>query len=573
MKRLHPFLYTLLMLCMLLSTATEKLHAREILFKDALIIDGTGARAFRSDLLVKNGFIAGIGAALNAGPGARVIRAGGRALSPGFIDMHSHLDFQLPCQPGAVNYIKQGVTTVVAGNCGFALAPQGKKASSLTSYLSVLGVEDRKYHFPRMSDYFAYLKRNGIAVNLVQMAPHGMIREASMKNPEGVPTRNEMNAMRALLKQAMEDGAWGMSTGLAYPPGRAATTDELVDLMRVAKAYGGVYCTHMRDEGTRLLEAVREAVTIGEKASVPVQISHLKIFGSTGYRPNDILGIMIEARGRGVDVCGDVYPYPAGSTSLSAIMLPPWLFSEGGLGAAVASLRDPATRAKAKEYMDRRLLEFVPKKGIARLLPDRLFLRLVKWVMSRKNMLIGVHGHPEYDGMTFRQAMRSVNYDGDIIDFGLDLLLETGHDVAVITFMMKEKDMRAFMKSPLTVFGSDGMGIVKGGQHPRSFGTFPRILGHYVREEKLLSLEEAVHKMTGMTARRLGIRDRGVIRKGAYADLVLFDPAAIRDTATFTAPKSYPEGIHLVTVNGEIVLDGGTPTGRLPGKILKRAAR
>ncbi|HDP81267.1 MAG TPA: D-aminoacylase, partial [Spirochaetes bacterium] len=568
MKRIYHFLPAFIALYTFSFTAN--LNARGVLFKNATVIDGTGAKAYRAHLMTDGNLIVGIGAALKESAGTKVIDADGLVLCPGFIDMHSHLDFQLPSQPGAENYIRQGVTTVVAGNCGFALAPQGEKASSLTSYLAVLGVEDKKYHFPRMADYFAHLRKKGIAVNLVQLAPHGMIREAAMKDPEGKPSAGEMERMRDLLKKAMEDGAWGMSTGLAYPPGRGASLDELVDLMSVAMPYGGIYCTHMRDESAKLPEAVREALSIGERAGVPVQISHLKIFGSTGHSPGDILFMLEEARRRGVDVLADVYPYNASSTSLSAIMLPPWLCEEGGIARAVGSLKDPVTRAKAKDYMDRRLLDFAPKRGIARLIPDRIFLWLVKWVMGRKNMLIGVHGHPEYDGKTFREIMKQNNYKGDIIDFGMDLLIETKHDVAVISVMMKEKHVRAFMASPLTVFGSDGMGVVEGGQHPRSFGTFPRILGYYARDEKLFTLEEAVHKMTGMTARRLGLRDQGVLREGAAADLVLYDPVRVRDTATFAAAKSNPEGIHLIMVNGEIALEGGAPTGRKAGRVLKR---
>jgi N-acyl-D-aspartate/D-glutamate deacylase len=280
---------------------------------------------------------------------------------------------------------------------------------------------------------------------------------------------------------------------------------------------------------------------------------------------------MKEARGRGLDVTGDVYPYSASSTSLSAIMLPPWVFQKGDMARAMKNLRNPSERKKTKRYMEQRLLDYVPKRGITKLLPDSTYLSVVKWFMGRSNVLVGVYGHPEYDGMSFNQIMKKRGYKGDVIDFGLDLLAETGHDVAVISFMMSEKDVRAVVVSPFVMIGSDGMGIVKGGQHPRSFGTFPRVYARYVREEGLLTLEQAVNKMTGMPAARLGISDRGVIREGAYADLVLFDPDKMRDRATFSRPKRGPEGVLMVMVNGKKTVEMGRHTGARGGVILKKA--
>jgi N-acyl-D-amino-acid deacylase len=558
-----------LTLCVIF-TAVSIAGAETVVFKNATVVDGTGRTRFAADLLARNGRIERVGRIESVPGGARAVDAKGLVLSPGFIDMHSHLDFQLPTQPLAENVVRQGVTTVVAGNCGFALAPQGVKASSLTSYLSVVGVEDMKHHYARLADYFGDLKRTGISVNLVQLAPHGMIREASMKDPEGKPSAAEMLKMKELLKGAMEDGAWGMSTGLAYPPGRGASTDEVIELMKIARPYGGLYATHIRDEGSGVIDAVKEAILIGEKAGVPVEISHVKTFSSTPYRVKEVLALMKDARSRGLDVTGDVYPYRAGSTSLSAIMMPPWVFREGNVADAVRRLREGENRKKAKEYIENRLLNYAPKKGVTKLIPDGTYLKLVKWFMSRKNVLVGVHGHPEYDGLSFAEIMEKRGHKGDVIDLGLDLLNETGHDVAVIAFMMSESDVRDAIASPMVMIGSDGNGVVRGGQHPRSFGAFPRVLARYVRKEGLLTLEQAVHKMSGMAASKLGLADRGVIREGARADLVLFDPVTVKDVASFKNPKRYPEGILMVMVNGTVTVDNGRHTGARAGSILKR---
>jgi N-acyl-D-aspartate/D-glutamate deacylase len=553
--------------CFILAPA----FADSVLFKGATVVDGTGKRAFVADVLVKGARIERVGKVEKAPAGARIVDSTGKVLAPGFIDMHSHLDFQLVKQPLAGNVLAQGVTTVVAGNCGFSLAPQGKRASTLTAYLAVLGVEGKHLHFPRLADYFQALERRGISPNVVMLAAHGMVREAAMKDPEGKPTAGELAAMKRILKGAMEDGAWGMSTGLAYPPGRGSDTTEIVELMKVAGAYNGIYCTHIRDEGKGVLGAIREAIEIGEGARVPVEISHVKSISSTGISVEEVLAIMKEARDKGLDVTGDVYPYNASSTSLSAIMLPPWVFQKGDMVQAMKNLRNPSERKKTKRYMEKRMLDYVPKRGITKLLPDSTYLSIVKWFMGKSNVLVGVYGHPEYDGMSFNQIMKKRGYKGDVIDFGLDLLAETGHDVAVISFMMSEKDVRTALLSPFVMIGSDGMGVVKGGQHPRSFGTFPRVYARYVRKEGLLTLEQAVNKMTGMPAARLGISDRGVIREGAYADLVLFDPEDMRDRATFSRPKRGPEGVLFVLVNGKTTIEMGRHTGARGGVILKRA--
>jgi N-acyl-D-amino-acid deacylase len=545
-----------------------------VLFRNASVLDGTGGPAFKADVLVDRGRIASVGEVSDRPAGARVIEATGLALAPGFIDVHSHLDFQLPYQPLAENMVRQGVTTIVGGQCGFALAPRGARASMLAGYLAALGVESQKMDFTTLADYFAELEKQGISVNAAMLAPHGMIREAAMGHKEGRPSSAEMEAMKAMLRGAMEDGAFGMSTGLAYPPGYNSDTDELIELMRVCREYGGIYFSHIRNEADGVLEAVGEAIRVGEEAGVPVQISHVKAFGSPNYgKVREVLALIGQARSRGLDVTGDVYPYIASSTSLSAIMLPPSVLESGDMKSVMSSLRDPEERRKVREFAEGRMLSMAPKEGVYKLIPDALMVRLIKWILADSNMVEGVYGHPEYDGKTFKQIKKMRGFRGDILDMGLEILAESQHDITIISFMMSEADVRTALESPYIMIGSDGMGIASRGQHPRSFGTFPRVLGHYAREEGLLTLEQAVHKMTGMAAKKLGLEDRGVIEEGAIADLVLFNPETVIDRATFEKTKERPEGIIMVLVNGAVTVDNGRHTGARAGRVLRKTGQ
>ncbi len=544
-----------------------------VLFKGARIVDGTGAPSFTGDVLVEGDRIKEIGEVLDWPAGTRVIDAKGMVLAPGFIDMHSHLDFQLTRQPLAENVVRQGVTTVVGGQCGFALAPQPKSSSMLAGYLAALGLEDGKLQFATLADYFKEVESNGTSVNLAMLAPHGIIRETAMGHAQGRPSQEQLEEMKALLEGAMKDGAYGMSTGLAYPPGYNSDEDELVELMKVAGDYGGAYFSHIRDEGSGVLDAVDEAIEIGDRAGVPVQISHVKAVGSPNYgKVPEVLAKMQAARDRGMDVTGDVYPYVASSTSLSAIMMPPSVFESGDFKAAIAGLKDEETRKEVKAFAEERMLGFLPKTGIFKLAPDSIAIGLVKYVLSGSNLVVGVYGHPEYDGKTFKEVKKARGFKGDVLDLGMDIIAETGHDITIISFMMDEDDVKAALASPIVMIGSDGMGKAASGQHPRSFGAFPRFLSKYAREEKLVSLEEAVHKMTGMGAAKLGLEGRGFLKEGYKADLVLFDFENVRDVATFEKTQEYPEGIEMVLVNGVVTVEGGRHTGAKNGTILRRQA-
>lgn len=565
------FLVTLLAAINLLSKAAT---AEQILFRQATVVDGTGGPSITADVLVSSDRIVEVGRVKEWPTGTRVVQAKGLALSPGFIDIHSHLDLQLPFQPLAENVVRQGVTTVVGGNCGFAWVPKAEGKSLLSGYLAALGIDDAKPRWKTMGDYHQAIEDKGTSVNLVMLAPHGMIREAVMGHREGRPSPSEMGQMKALLQGALSDGAWGMSTGLVYPPGILSDTEELIELMKVASEYDGIYATHMRDEGSNLLTSVAEAIRIGEEAGVPVEISHLKALGSPNYgMVKDALASIEAARDRGVNVTADVYPYTANSTSLSAIILPPWVFESKDMEALKTILQDESEREKIKFFAEERALSMLPDQGIYSLIPDRVLIRLIKWVLATSTLVEGVAGHPEYDGMTIKQVKRLRGHRGDVLDFCLDLIVETGRDITIISFMMSEKDVATALASPYTMIGSDGAGASEGGQHPRSYGAFPRVLGHYVREEGLLTLPQAIHKMTGMPAKKMGIKDRGVIKEGAYADLVLFDPATIIDRATYDNPKQYPDGIVMVMVNGVVTVENEAHTKATSGRVLLKAGQ
>jgi len=560
------------LLVIVIATAlTTPAMAADLLFKNVTVIDGSGGPGYAADVLVGGDRIVKIGEIEAAPAGARAIDGEGLVLAPGFIDMHSHLDFQLPFQPLAENVVAQGVTTVVAGQCGFSLAPQPEGSSMLSGYLAALGLEDQDLVYRSLADYLSDLEEKGISVNVAMLAPHGVIRETAMGHRQGAPGPDELEKMKRTLEGAMEDGAFGMSTGLAYPPGYNSDTEELIELMKAAAPFGGTYFTHMRDEGAGVLDSVAEAIRIGEESGTAVQIVHVKAVGSPNYgKVADVLALMEDARDRGVDVTGDVYPYNASSTSLSAIMLPPSAFESGDVAEMMESLKDPDVRKDIKEFAEKRMLSMAPKEGALKILPDVLYLKLIKYVLARTNVVVGVNGHPEYNGKTFAEVRKMRKFRGDLLDMGMDIIAETGRDCTIISFMMSERDVNAALASPIIMIGSDGMGYVESGQHPRSFGTFPRVLGKVVREDKLIDIEDAVRKMTGMAADKLGLEDRGYVRQGYRADLVLFDPETIIDKADFINNHEPPEGVLMTVVNGEVTVEDGVHTGARAGKALRK---
>jgi N-acyl-D-amino-acid deacylase len=412
------------------------------------------------------------------------------------------------------------------------------------------------------------LHESGTSVNAACLVPHGNVRAHVMGMAERAPEAGELRAMEQLIARAMEDGAFGLSTGLVYAPGAFAKVDELVALGRVAGAHGGFYASHIRDEAGRLVESVSEAIEVGRRARVGVQISHHKAVGIAAWGKVKItLAMVDDARAEGIDVHSDVYPYTAGSTVLAAMIVSPWVF-EGTSEEALARLRDPAVRERLwREHCERvgglaklpRALSFVPQRWV---------LRLVLAIAGRTVVLSSLRRHPEYEGLTLAKVARLRKRPA--FEAMLDLLVEEDLAVLAIAHMMRERDVQTVMRHPQTMFGTDGFPVREGKPHPRMYGTYPRVLERYVRERRVLELEDAVRRMTSLPARKLGLARRGTLAVGHTADVVVFDAGRVHDRATFRDPKQAPEGISHVFVNGAWTVRDGKHTGARGGRVLRR---
>jgi N-acyl-D-amino-acid deacylase len=493
----------------------------DLIIRGATVYDGTGTRGRTVDVGVTGARITAVGdlAAEHAGT---VVDATGRALAPGFIDVHSHDDFAVFFMPEMDFKVGQGVTTDVVGNCGFGAAPFGVARANL----GVLGEPDRVDVLPRWDSYADYLgaiDAQPPSLNVAALVGHGTIRLDAMGNARRAPAPAELDRMTGTLTDALAAGCVGCSTGLIYEPGRYAATEELVALAGAMAGVGGLYASHMRNEGDGLLDAVAETIQIGEAGGVPVQISHHKATGPSAWGlVNDSLTLIDAARGRGVDVTADQYPYTAGSTSLFAVLQN---FEEGTAGGAT------------------------------------------DW---SKVVLASVPGHPEWEGESLADRATAARTDAPQV--ARRIVDDVGYGAIVVMHSMSEVDVRTVMAHPTTMIGSDGIPSRGGKPHPRLYGTFARVLGHYARDEGVLTIEDAVHRMTGMPAAKFGLVGRGVIEVGAGADLVLFDPVAIADVATYDAPRRHPKGIAAVWVNGTQVVRDGEHTGARPGRAVRRNA-
>ena len=533
----------------------------DIVVKNGKILDGTGNPWFYGDVGIKNGRIVKIGR-LGVETAEKVIDAKGYIVSPGFIDMHSHSDFAALINPYMESKVRQGVTTEVIGNCGFSAAPLNDfLREQILETSPMLREANVKLEWSSMAEYMETIERNGVSLNLAPLVGHGTLRAFVMGYEKRKPTAEEFEEMMRLLAESLEHGAFGMSTGLIYPPSCYAENDEIVELCRVVAEYGGIYASHIRGEEHQLLDSVKEAIEIGEGAGVPVEISHHKAAGRENWgKVKESLKLIEEARSRGIEVTCDVYPYTAGSFGLDSV-LPPYAH-EGGLENMLERLKDSNFRQKLKNDMI---------KGIEG-------WRSVASVIGWENIMISYcRGHPEYEGKMISELAKQKNVSP--FDFVFDLIIEERASTSVVLFSMSEEDMKTVLKSPFSMIGSDSSaratyGILAAGKpHPRAYGTFPRVLGKYVREEKVLTLQEAIRKMTSFPAQKLGLKDRGLIKEGMWADITIFDPQKIIDKATFMAPHQYPEGIEYVIVNGKIVIEKGEHTKEKPGKVLRKKSQ
>ena len=527
----------------------------DLKIEGATVLDGTGAPGFRADVGITGEVIAAVGG-LSREPAGTTLRASGLTLAPGFIDMHSHSDWRLWANRRAESKIRQGVTTEVVGNCGFSPAPVNPAFREELRGFALFLPEGMDLSWQSVEEYLNRFDRGGSALNVIQLVGHGTLRIAAMGFARRAPSDGELGRMKRLAAESLEGGAWGISTGLIYAPGSFAETSEIVELARIVARQRGFYASHVRGEGANLLNAISEAVRIGREAGLPVQVSHLKAAGRPHWgKVKDALILIDAARDEGLDVTADVYPYTASSTTLRTL-LPGWVL-EGGVEAMLERLRDPAARARIKAEVE------AGRTGEEDLAANAGWDGI---------MIADAPGRPETEGKRLSDIARQ--WAQTPLDAAMDLILAGNGKASMILFQLDEADLAVALADPHVMIGSDGSALSpqgklgRGKPHPRSYGTFPRVLARYWREQRLLSLEQAVHKMTGMPAKKLGLKDRGVIRVGAKADLVVFNHKTVTDLATYEDPHRYPAGIEHVCVNGRLVIKGGEHTGSLPGRVL-----
>ena len=532
----------------------------DLLIKNARVVDGGGGPSFAADIGIVSGAIAAVGPELPHREARRIVEGDGLVAAPGFIDTHSHDDVYLLVAPEGSAKLRQGITTVVTGNCGFSMAPLlAPTRSQAMEALAIIGAG----HLPeaptdgwRFEDFLKRLAQAQPAIHVAPLVGHSTLRMAVM-GIENRPARTEeKRRMAALLAEAMQAGAFGFSSGLVYVPGAFADSDELCQLARVAAAGGGLYASHMRSEADLVMEAIRETLAIGEQAKLPVHISHHKVMGRANWgRSRETLDRLQQARDAGLRVTCDVYPYTAGSTSLASA-LPPVLQAEGPEVFA-EKLKDPKIRSAI-----RTMIETQTAGEWENLVYVDTFDGMV---------LVKAPRHPAYCGRSIA-AIAAVEHR-DPFDVFFDLLVVEKMDAVVVEFMMQEDDVIRILQSPFSMVGTDGLpGFGTDLFHPRFTGAFPRVLGRYVREKQSLGLEEAVWKMTGLPADTFGLRRKGRLLPGYDADVVLFDPVTVGDCGTYENPAVSPEGIHAVLVSGRLTLLGDEIASERHGKVLRRTA-
>ncbi len=530
----------------------------DLVITNGHIIDGTGSPWYSGDIGIREGRIAAIGI-LTAAPRKRTIDAKGEVVAPGFIDMLGQSETTILVDPRLPSKIYQGITTEITG--------EGGSAAPLND--SIIANDRPAYQHYKIDpdwqtfrQYFSHLEKQGMGINLASYVGATQVRRMVLGDADVQPTPAQLEEMKKLVRDAMNDGAVGLSTSLEYAPAPYAKTEELIALASEASKFGGIYATHMRSEGDAVLESIDEAVRIGREAHIPVEIWHFKVAGKANFgRMPDLVARVNKARAQGYDVSADTYAYTAWSNSMSAF-IPPWVH-DGGDAKMIERLKDPATRTKIRKQMQ------TPSKDWDN-----------EWdeISGPQDVMITAVQNPDlkkFQGKRLTEVAKAMGKDP--IDALFDLLIDDKGFTSVAVFGMSEPDVALALQQPWVAIDNDSSGTSPEGvlgeehPHPRAYGTFPRILRKYVRDEKKLTLEDAIRKFTALPAQRMRLTERGVLKEGMWADIVVFDPNKVRDLATFDDPNHLSEGMNFVLVNGTLVIDGGRMTAALPGKVLRGA--
>ncbi|HJN13199.1 MAG TPA: D-aminoacylase [Pirellulaceae bacterium] len=532
-------------------------HADEkydLVIRNGRIVDGTGNPWFYADVAIRDDRIVTIGQLDNT-EGENTIDADGLVVAPGFIDMHSHSDFLLLEDGNAQSKIRQGVTTEVLGEGNSAGPYQGKLPPRRAQ------ISGKIVELKTLGDYFDTIERAGISTNVCSYVGINNVWRSVMGSTFDRPTAEQIKQMQRLVDGAMRDGAMGLSSQVMMPPGSLATTDDLVALCKAVAPYGGIYSTHIRNEGTGVFDSVKEAIAVGERAGVAVDIIHLKIADQTYWgRMSEIVDLIEDARTRGINVQANVYPYTRGNNNLVSI-IPPWAH-EGGRGELLKRLKDKTLRERLKRDIEH---------GI-----DGWYNHYTAVGGDWSRMLVSANN--QYKGLTMDRVMSlrtQSKENADLLDELFDLLIEEGGSVSTVYAHHEEQDMNLALAQAWCSVGSDGSAYAiegplrRGNPHPRNFGTFPRVLGRYVRQREVLTLEDAVRKMTSLNAAKIGIKERGLLKQGFFADITIFAPDRVIDQATYTNPFQYNDGIEFVIVNGNLVLDRTKHTGIRAGRAIR----
>lgn len=541
--------------CGLLLKGCQSKKEFDLIIKDGFIFDGLGKEAFEADIGISGNLIKKIGK-IPPSKGKSIIDAQGLVVCPGFIDAHDHTDTGLLVNPKAESAVRQGITTLVSGNCGSSPFPiaeeifeEEKKELQERFHLDLTWTD--------IHGFFNLLEEKRIAVNYSSLVGQGAIRGAAMGFTDRPPKPEELEKMKLMVEENIRAGALGLSTGLEYAPGSYAQADEITELCKVAARLGGVYATHMRDEGDTLIESLDETIEVARKTGISLQISHFKIaYPRNWNKIGDALRKIKEANNEGISIFCDRYPYIAGSTGLS-FYFPLWA-RQGTTEEFLARLKDPTLESKIKSHVaeqEKKLSSW-----------DKV---VISSVITEENR--------RFEGKSVLDGAKELGKDP--YDFMRDLLIEERNRVGMVTFMMNEENLKKILAHPLVGVGSDGSALApygplgRGKPHPRHYGTFPRVLGKYIREEKIVPLPEMLKKITSIPAKKFGFEKRGILLNEYFADIVIFDNDRVIDKATWINPHQFPEGVEYVIVNGQVVIQKGEHTGQLPGIVLRKQVK